>query len=137
MKKVLVFGTFDGVHEGHINFLKQAKKYGSLTAIIARDLTVKRLKRRYCYNSERKRLRDVLATKLVKDARLGHLDDPYKVISEIKPDIICLGYDQKFFTSDLKEELKERGLKAKIIKLKSYKPRIYHSSLLLKKKVAC
>jgi len=27
MKKVLVFGTFDGLHPGHINFFEQAKSW--------------------------------------------------------------------------------------------------------------
>jgi cytidyltransferase-like protein len=25
-KKIMVFGTFDGLHEGHLVFLKQARK---------------------------------------------------------------------------------------------------------------
>ena len=41
MKKVLVFGTFDGLHEGHKDFLRQAKQYGDhLTVVVGRDSTV-------------------------------------------------------------------------------------------------
>ena len=28
MAKVMVFGTFDGVHPGHENFFEQAKQHG-------------------------------------------------------------------------------------------------------------
>ncbi len=131
MTKILVFGTFDGLHEGHLNFFKQAKKYGNrLMAVIARDLTVKKVKKRYCYKSERKRLNDVMATGLISKAFLGHLDDPYRRISEIKPDIICLGYDQKIFTDKLKKEIKKRNLKIKVYRMKAHKPKTFHSSIL-------
>ena len=41
MKKVMVFGTFDIIHPGHIHLLKEAKEYGDfLIAVIGRDATV-------------------------------------------------------------------------------------------------
>ena len=39
----MVFGTFDGLHKGHLNFFKQAKKLAQksfLIVSIARDLNV-------------------------------------------------------------------------------------------------
>ena len=56
---------------------------------------------------------------------LGNLGDKYQAIKRYKPDIICLGYDQKFFVRGLKKKLGEFNLKAKVIRLKSYKPEIY------------
>ena len=46
MKKicVVVAGTFDGIHPGHLSFLKQASELGNeLVVIVARDKTVQRL----------------------------------------------------------------------------------------------
>lgn len=131
MKKVLVFGTFDGIHKGHLNFLKQARKYGdSLVVVVARDATVKKIKGKHPRKNESQRLKDIKNQKLVSDGRLGHLDNPHKIIEEVRPDIICLGYDQSSFTENLGKEIKNRGLNIKIARLKAYQPEEYHSSKL-------
>lgn len=128
MKKVLVFGTFDKLHLGHLNFFKQAKKYGSLFVVVARDKTVKKIKGRLPKQSEKKRAAEIKKTGLAKIVMLGNLKNYYAVIEKIKPDIICLGYDQKFFIKDLPKKIKEFGLKTKIARLKAYQPNIYKTS---------
>lgn len=129
MKKVLIFGTFDGLHPGHLNFFEQAKKYGDyLIVIVARDKTVKKLRNRPPSLNEKERLKDFQNCKLVNEARLGYEDNFYRIIKEIKPETICLGYDQKSFTKNLPRELKKAGLKTKIYRMKPYRPEIYHSS---------
>ena len=40
----MAFGTFDLLHPGHEHFLKQAKRYGDLIVVIARDNTVLKVK---------------------------------------------------------------------------------------------
>ena len=134
MKKVLVFGTFDGFHQGHLNFLKQAKRYGEyLIVVVARDETIKRIKKHLPFRDENQRLKKIQKCQLVNEAKLGYPNDPYKIISEIRPDIICLGYDQKVFTENLATELKKMDLKTKIYRLKSFKPEKFHSSIIKKK----
>lgn len=130
----MVFGTFDIFHKGHINFLKQARKYGDyLAVVIARDETVKKVKGKYSQNNEEKRLEKVESSLLADEVILGSLTDKYLVIKRYQPDVICLGYDQKFFIDDLRLELDKMGLaKTEIIKLKSYHPEIYKSSKLRK-----
>lgn len=128
MKKVLVFGTFDRFHPGHLYFLKQAKKHGRLFILVARDRTVKKNKGKLPEHGEKKRLKTVLKTELAENTFLGNLKNKYAVLKKIKPTIICLGYDQKFFIKDLPGKIKEYGLKTKIIRLKAYKPNIYKSS---------
>ena len=50
IKKVMIFGTFDKFHPGHINFLKQSEQYGDyLIVVVARDITVKKLKGKMPY----------------------------------------------------------------------------------------
>jgi len=134
MKKVLVFGTFDGLHEGHLNFFKQAKKHGDyLVVIVGRDSTVNRIKKRLPMMHEDERLEAVSMASSVSYARLGNENaSPYASIKEVNPDVICLGYDQTDFTENLAEKIEEMGLKIPIIRLKAYKPEIYHSSLLNK-----
>ena len=120
----MAFGTFDILHPGHINFLKQAKKYGRLIVVIARDKTVKQVKGRLPRYSEKQRLKAVLSLNLADNAVLGSLIDKYAAIKKYKPDIIALGYDQNHFIDGLK------NLKIKIVRLKSYKPHKYKTSIL-------
>ena len=55
-KKVLVFGTFDGIHKGHLSFLNQAKEHGDyLTVVVAKDSNVKKLKGHKPLNNEKQR----------------------------------------------------------------------------------
>lgn len=129
--KVMCFGTFDKLHPGHISFLKQAKKHGdNLIVIVGRDKTVRGIKEKYPENSENERLKAIKGLDLIDNARLGRLEDPYGVIKEEKPDIICLGYDQESFTENLEEKIKEFELNTKVVRLKAHKPEKYKSSLL-------
>jgi FAD synthetase len=122
MKKILIFGSFDILHKGHLNLFKQAREHGGkLIAVIARDETIKKLKGKAPRHREKTRLRHV--AKHVDLAVLGNKTNKYAIIKRIKPDVICLGYDQNSFTKDLKKHF--RG---KIIRLKPYKPHIYKSS---------
>ena len=61
-------------------------------------------------------------------AILGNKEDPYKVLEKIKPDIICLGYDQISYTENLKKELEKRNIKAEIKRIGPYKQHRYKSS---------
>jgi cytidyltransferase-like protein len=55
----------------------------------------------------------------------------YLVLQQEKPDVVCLGYDQRVDLNELQKMLKKYKLnKTKIIKLKAYKPKKYKSSLL-------
>jgi len=125
MKKVLAFGTFDKLHRGHIYYLKQAKKYGHLTVLIARDLTVNAVKGRFPENNEQKRLTQVKKLNITDNVILGNFSNKYTVLDYVKPDIIALGYNQKFFTDKLREELEKRRLyNTKILRMKEYKGQI-------------
>lgn len=129
--KVLTFGTFDILHPGHIYFLEQAKKYGEkLVVVVGRDKTVKKIKGKYPKNDENKRLKAIKGLDFVDKVKLGKLNNPYKVLREEKPDIICLGYDQKSFTRDLEGKIRELNLNTKIVRLQAFKPEKYKSSLL-------
>jgi FAD synthetase len=129
MAKVMVFGTFDLVHPGHVHFLEQAKKHGNeLVVVIARDSTVEKTKRRKPSFSENDRRQMVQALRVVDRAVLGYEGDVYRIVREEKPDVICLGYDQNFFVDKLEAKLAEFGLKTKVIRLQPHAPETYKSS---------
>ena len=131
-KKVLAFGTFDIFHPGHDFFLKEAKKLGDcLNVVVARDATVEDVKGVRPLNDEMKRIAVLQSLECVDKVFLGKLGDKYKIIEELKPDIICLGYDQKHFIERLEAELIERGLNVEIVRIeKCFKPELYKSSKL-------
>jgi len=120
--KVAVFGVFDILHIGHIRFLKECKKLGDeLTVVVARDSTVTKEKGRKPVLSESKRLAMVESVGLVDATILGLENaDKLKVVEKIKPDIIALGYNQKWNENELKEKLKKRGFNIKIVRMKKY-----------------
>ena len=131
MKKVLVFGTFDVLHPGHLNFFKQAKVLGDqLCVAIARDKTVKDVKQHHPTQKEQQRLQQIQNCEDVDQAVLGYYDDKYRIIQEIKPAIIALGYDQTHFVDNLELELKKRKLNCDIVRLKPFHPEIYKSSII-------
>ena len=131
---IMVFGTFDIFHPGHRSFLIQAKKKGDyLIAVVARDKTVVETKKQATRNKEKVRWNAVKESGLADKVILGSLWDKYAAIKKYQPDIICLGYDQKYFIAGLKERLEKIGLKkTELFRLKAYKPEIYKSSKLRK-----
>lgn len=133
--KVLVFGTFDIFHKGHEDFLRQAKEHGDfLRVVIARDETVLKMKGRMPKHGENERLQVVQKSKLANEVILGSLGDKYQVVFDFEPDVICLGYDQKFFIGELQDKLNGAGLRnTKIVRLEAFFPEKYKSSILREK----
>ena len=130
MKKVIAFGSFDILHEGHKHYLREAKSYGNyLIVVVARDENILRFKGRKPRNDEKYRLNEIRELDFVDKAVLGHKEDILEVLNEFNPDVICLGYDQKTIDEEkLRQELKKRNLKAKVIRAKPYKEDVYKSS---------
>lgn len=122
-KKVMVFGTFDGLHYGHKVFLKEAKSFGNyLIAVLPSDNIVKRLKGRLprLTLSERikhLRKRGYVDATIVGDDELGS----WKVIKRHRPDVIALGHDQKLIKEELKRYLSKSDWKPEIRVVKKFK----------------
>ena len=131
MKSVMCAGTFDIIHPGHLYYLSEAMKYGDkLIVVVARDETSKSFKGRGPIHNERDRLESVRMLKIVDNAILGNLGNIFDIIEEIKPDVICLGYDQKVQKQQLENELKMRNLKADVIRIGPYMTNLYKTSKL-------
>jgi FAD synthetase len=120
MVKVMATGTFDILHLGHIFYLRESKKLGdTLVVVVATDATVRRLKHEPV-NPEEIRLKLIKELKIVDEAYLGHEDDIYEIVNEIKPDIISLGFDQIHDKEKISNELKKRKVKSKVVRLDKY-----------------
>ncbi|MFH1972530.1 MAG: adenylyltransferase/cytidyltransferase family protein [archaeon] len=124
MKRIMVFGTFDIFHKGHEFYLTEAKKHGDeLIVVVARDKNVERLKFEKPLNDENKRLKVIQDLDYVDKAVLGGERDMLLVVNMFNPDIICIGYDQNSFGIEKNY---------KVVKIGSFMPEIYKSSLLKK-----
>ncbi len=131
--RIMVFGTFDGLHKGHINFFKQAKNFiknSFLIVSIARDRNVFRIKGEYPSKNEQERVFLVEKCRLADKVILSGVKNHIPHIIKIRPDIIALGYDQKAYVKNLKRDLKSKGLSVKIVRMRPYKEKIYKNSLL-------
>lgn len=130
MKKVMVFGAFDGFHPGHLDFFKQAKKFGDyLIVSVGTDKNVQKIKGKKPLFNQKERLDLVANITIVNKAVLGAQKDFYKEIKKYAPDVICLGYDQWAKEAEVKRELARVGLdKTKVVRLKPYSQHIAKST---------
>ncbi|MDQ1371187.1 MAG: synthetase [Candidatus Thermoplasmatota archaeon] len=118
MVRVMASGVFDIIHLGHLHYLEASKKLGDeLVVIVARDSTVRRRKHEPI-TPESMRLELVGALKPVDRAMLGNESgDMFKVVEELKPDVITVGYDQPFEPVELEKELLSRGLNVRVVRM--------------------
>lgn len=123
MKKVLVGGRFNLIHPGHIYFLEKARALGDyLVVVVASDQTIRNSGKEMIFpEEERKRMLEAL--RAVNKAVIGYdisgVQGYLKIIREVKPDIIAVGYDQDF--AGLKKLLEKERIPARIVKIKNYK----------------
>jgi len=133
----MLFGTFDYIHPGHLHFFKQARKLAKNSYVIisvARDVNVKKIKGNKPVIKELERVKAVKKTGLADKVVLGGKKSFLPHIVKEKPHIIALGYDQSAYTEHLKENLQKLGVPVIIKRLKPYKPHVYKSSLIKKKR---
>ena len=110
-------GVFDLLHPGHLHMLEEAKKLGDeLVVVLARDDSAAREKHQPLVPEEQRR-RMVQALKPVDLAVVGHPGDYYRIVEELKPDIIALGYDQKYDEAKVAAECAKRGVGCKVVRL--------------------
>jgi len=118
-KRVLVAGTFDLLHPGHIELLRYASSLGELHVIVSRDVNAERAKGRPLILNEESRLRLVSAVRYVYSARLGSRTDILEPLKDIKPDIIVLGPDQPYDEEELASKIEARlGFKPNVVRFR-------------------
>jgi len=136
-KKVLVAGTFDILHPGHIFLINEAAKLGEVYVIVATDRNREKFQGTAPIIPEEQRLEVIKSIKNVKEAKLGRKDnDTLKTVAEINPDLILLGPDQRFDIQKLKSGLVKMNLgHIEVKRLETYydKYKLFSSSLIKKK----
>lgn len=121
------FGTFDGLHPGHLFFIDQLRALGNeLTLVVARDVNVEKIKGKQPKWKEKDRLQALRRLDPVDEVILGNFEDFYQCIRDHEPQVIGLGYDQKADEERLVQEFPE----IELVRLEAFEPERYKSSLL-------
>ncbi|MFA6514476.1 MAG: adenylyltransferase/cytidyltransferase family protein [Patescibacteria group bacterium] len=133
--RVIAFGTFDNLHPGHLSYLSQAGIFGDeLIVVVARDTNVLKGKGRLPQENEeirRQKVEDAVKDLEIKGrVILGNSVDKWQLIKELRPDVICLGYDQKVDIEALEQFIASERFFCKIKRLEAHHPEKYKSSLL-------
>jgi len=106
----MAVGVFDLIHLGHLRYLEEAKRLGDeLVVVVATDASV-RLRKHATITPQEMRAALVAALKPVDRAIVGHEDDQYKSVEDVRPDVIALGYDDYHRVDEIRRELARRGL---------------------------
>lgn len=136
--KILVFGAFDGLHEGHRHFLRKARALGDyLVVALASDSGIRFLKGHDPQLTFSERASALSQNENVDEVVAGdELDDDghdsfgsWKIIEKIKPDVIACGYDQQAIQKLLENHFTTLS-SLQILTLEAFQPTIYKSSLL-------
>jgi FAD synthetase len=129
MRTVVVFGTFDILHPGHLAFLRAAKRHGDrLIAVVTRDGRAKTAKGRKPFFNELERLAMVSALDMVDRALLGDTGREWTVVRRLRPDVICIGYDQSGDHPSFLRQLAGMRKRPRLVRLKALRPARYGSS---------
>ncbi len=122
---VMAFGAFDGIHTGHIYYLLRAKEQGNyLIVAIARDKSKWKFPERYKLpEKERKKLVERL--KIADKVILGSKTRAMEKIEKIKPDVIAISEYTPVSSKVLQSELRNMGLKTKVVDIRKFRDNIY------------
>jgi len=129
-KVVLAGGVFDIIHPGHIHTLNAAKALADVLVVaIATDKTAQKMKKRPPLHNQELRRELVSYLSMVDKAIVGHEDDIFQTVKEVKPDIIVLGYDQVHQEKFISDGCKRINLNVEIVRLESPVPHLSSSEI--------
>ena len=129
-KIVLAGGVFDIIHPGHIHTLNAAKALGDVLIVaIATDKTAQKMKKRPPLHNQELRRELVSSLSMGDKAVVGHEDDIFERVKEIRPDIIVLGYDQIHQEKFIGDGCKRINLDVEIVRLQSPVPDLSSSEI--------
>jgi cytidyltransferase-like protein len=125
-KAGIVFGVFDGLHDGHRYLITECAKHcETLVVVVTLDAVVSMLKNhppKYSYEERVEAIRNFNPnlTIVPSDPTLGG----WSILERHRPDIIFLGYDQDAIASEMKR------LKRRFTFIDAHHPDTLHSSIL-------
>ena len=124
MIRVLIFGTFDKLHPGHVFVLEEARKRGEVFVVVARDKTVERIKGHLPTQNQEERVAAVQQAAPNATVILGNAENYIVPVQNVAPDLILLGYDQQ-----LPPGVSPEDFPCPVQRLEPFEPEQYKSSL--------
>jgi len=127
MKKVIVWGKFDGLHDGHLEFLRRAGELGDeLYVVVIPDRKVQEnsgmLPREVAGNRKEK----LCGLDFVSNVYIDCLDDGLNSVLNLKPDVFVFGHDQMTqWEERLQKYLSSNGLFPEYVYLGVYNEGIH------------
>ena len=73
--------------------------------------------------------------KPVDRAVLGHEGDMFQTVRELRPDVITLGYDQKFDPETIRVKCHEMGLHTEVVRISGFNASKYRGSSDVRKRL--
>ena len=129
-ERILCAGSFDGLHLGHVEYFKQAKRLGKkVIVVVSSDENYMKRKGFPPLHSQDERMKVLAQIKLIDEVVKGSKGNILDVVKKISPDAILLGYDDHNKEEELKSKLKEAGLEIEIIRAEPYEEKRLKSSL--------
>lgn len=135
LPKVFTWGTFDGLHEGHKEFLKRVAQFGKLHVIVIPSAKKFENSGYYPVKTEDERRSDLLHfgkvenDNLIEDVFIDCFDYGLKSLITIQPDIFCFGYDQDAdWDKGLIKFIKEQKMNTTLVRMLTQNGNGVHSS---------
>jgi rfaE bifunctional protein nucleotidyltransferase chain/domain len=122
-KVILISGTFDLLHVGHLRFINKAKEHGDIVVVLVYDDDTVKLKK----GSKRPIVSDIHRAELISNLKYvnyvfisSRQADDEMVLNEIKPDVFVYGVDnEKIKNKADMDQLQNKYPNMKILILKS------------------
>ena len=116
-KTVMVAGTFEILHPGHLAYLKEAWKLGYVVAVVSSDENAERNKRRRIIVPQQQRAEVLSSLYYVHRVVPGRPGNIFDIFEELKPDVILLGPNQNVPEDVVRTEAKKRGVNAEVLRM--------------------
>jgi cytidyltransferase-like protein len=131
LKVVMLGGAFEVIHTGHVHALSEARGLGNtLVVVVATDESVLRNKGRPPATTQGLRVALVSSLRQVDLAVPGNKGSIYDILVRIRPDVVALGYDQRYNGEEIVREAEKRGVAISTARLGSPVPDVKTSKIL-------
>lgn len=130
MKRVMVFGTFDGVHDGHRHLLREASVHGdTLIAVVARDEHVLELKGQVPARSLEERMELVsFESEVAEVVPANEVLSDFSVILAHQASVLVFGFDQDELMEEVHAWLQDQSRRLTVVQASAYVPEMYSAS---------
>jgi FAD synthetase len=116
-KTVMVAGTFEILHPGHLSYLKKAWELGYVVAVVSSDENAEKIKRRKIVVPQQQRAEVLSSLYYVHEVVLGQPGDIFDVFHVVKPDVVLLGPNQHVSEKVVREEARKRGVEVEVMRV--------------------